>query len=197
MTEIDKVDMSRFWHSTTTNLLHPAVVGAGIVKLLDLLVSGHLHEASHFQIVASVGLIYYFILEYWVIRTDFDDEPGDGDDEPDLYGVRHFLLDVISLATLTLAFYALWHSKNGLQFLMALSVLVISWIVWSFLRDGWQDTVTSKYTLFLVLTFVAVVAPVFSVWLVPGRLVHLITIHVSAFWCVVALGIYTWHVFYD
>ncbi|HOI39048.1 MAG TPA: hypothetical protein PLF11_16945 [Bacillota bacterium] len=51
-------------YRTTTNLIHPAVLGTLIVNCIQLVLSGGIITKGLFPILASALLVWYFILVF-------------------------------------------------------------------------------------------------------------------------------------
>jgi len=120
---------TQIYYRTMTGLIHPAVLGAIIVNLIQSVLSGAFFKLGSFPIFASIILVWYFIIDFWVIISNFEDTQEE-------YNVFYFLLDIITLIILFGAFYFLWSLQNDTLFFLSIIFLLIVIIIWSVLIIG-------------------------------------------------------------
>lgn len=165
------------------NLIHPAVLGTIIVNLIQAILTGTLFQFGAFPVLASIILVWYFVLDYWVTMTNFEDDPEN-------YRLRYFILDIFILIILFGSFYALWSMHSDLWFFISLTVLVSLIILWSALLTGkfaFKDPIEKVQIAVLVFG----IAPVLSSIVFPNTSAHLVLKYVALIATLIALFFYT------
>ena len=145
---------------TTTNLLHPAVLGTIIVSLIQLGLSGDILKNGAFPILASSGLVWYFVLDFWVTMIAFEKDPS-------LYGVKLFLIDILILVLLFAGFYTLWIRPNDFWFFASLVAQILSILIWNLL-SGAGSGLRDRLTQLLILCVLMCAIPLFTSTFAPA-----------------------------
>jgi len=123
------------------NLIYPAVLGTIIVNLIQAILVGTIFQSGAFPVFASIVLVWYFVLDYWVTMTNFENDTEN-------YRVRYFILDIIILVVLFGSFYYLWSIHSDLWFFISLTILIFLIVLWSVLLTGKfviKDPIVLKY----------------------------------------------------
>ena len=136
-----------------------------IVNLIDLLVSRKLFASSPFPILASVALVWYFILDFWVTTTTFEDDPTE-------YRPWFFILDIVILITLFGSFHALWTVQNETYFFLTTILLILWFGVWNGLLGVFHRT--DSFSQALVFSGLLCAIPAITSLWNSMRLIHVI-----------------------
>jgi hypothetical protein len=132
---------------TTTNLLHPAVLGTIIVNLVQLIFSGELLKDVQvhglFPLLASAILVWYFVLDFWVTTVAFEKQPGQ-------YGLKPFLTDILILVLLSASFYCLWVTHSDFWFFITVVAQIIGIVVWNSAAGTNPFSLRNRYTQLLL-----------------------------------------------
>lgn len=165
------------------NLIHPAVLGTIIVSLIQAILAGTFFQFGVFPVFASLILVWYFVLDYWVTITGFEDTPEN-------YRLRYFILDIFILIVLFGSFYSLWSIHNDLWFFISLVILVALIILWSVLHTGkfaFKDRIEKIQIIILVFGIVPAAS---SIWF-PNTFAHMVLKYMSLIVVSIALSFYT------
>lgn len=132
-------------HRTMANLIYPAVLGTFIVNLINFLVQGHLLKHGWFPVIASAILVAYFVLDYWITVTEFEDYT----DPEGAYRLSLFCVDLVLLVSLSVAICALWVLRDDVWFSGSVVVSVLCMFVWSaIVREEWCFTDSHAATMY-------------------------------------------------
>lgn len=147
--------VSHIYYRTTTNLIHPAVLGTIIVNFIELIFSGGITSNGLLPIIASAGLIWYFVLDFWVTTIAFEHNPAS-------YTFPLFLLDIAVLIILFASFYFLWKSPDDQAFFATLALQVLAILTWNHVSRLAPCALNNRYTQALLALAVCCCVPVIT-----------------------------------
>lgn len=181
---INKKIKNQFYFQTIYNLLYPAVLGTVFVSLLLSISNGDVLANGFFPLLATIILIWYFLLDYFMGLNSFKEEETS-------YTNSFMICDLVVVVCLFISFFGLWYSNNEFLVFASLSGLGLSFLYWSYLVEKNEFKIFDTYNFLLLLFSILSMIFVFLSLFYSDKQIYIIGKYGFIFLTTILLVLYT------
>lgn len=190
---IQKEIRNEFFFKTVYSLFYPAVLGTIFVYSLQGIFNGDILNIGLFSIMSLGFLIWYFILDFYVGLTNFEEDKKS-------YDFRYLLCDLVIIVVAFLAFFGLWFSKDDTLFYV--SVLIFGFILllldyFNSIDENSQFSLKDSYNLMLIILCLISIGMIIASFIIAETQTYTILKYTSVLLFGIGIVYYTFYILSD